>query len=88
MTKNNELSVLSRRERDVLSLIALGHSNAMIAEELMVAETTVKSHVSNIFVKLGAKNRAEASLYAHRSGLVPIEPRASQIVGSDPSNGL
>lgn len=53
-------SSLSHQELRVLSLIAEGNSNKEIAEQLFIAETTVKSHVSNILAKLNAKRRTEA----------------------------
>jgi ATP/maltotriose-dependent transcriptional regulator MalT len=53
-------SSLSGQELKVLSLIAEGNSNKEIAEQLFIAETTVKSHVSNILTKLNAKRRTEA----------------------------
>jgi pimeloyl-ACP methyl ester carboxylesterase/DNA-binding CsgD family transcriptional regulator len=60
---------LSRREVDVLRLIAAGKSNAQIADELVISQNTVIRHVSNIFAKIGAANRAEAASYATRNGL-------------------
>ena len=65
----NELG-LSKRELDVLSLIAQGLSNQEIAEELFISISTVKTHTSNIYSKLGTKNRAGAILVARNSGLV------------------
>lgn len=53
-------SSLSNQELQVLQLVADGHSNKEIGELLFIAETTVKSHVSNILMKLGAKRRTEA----------------------------
>jgi DNA-binding NarL/FixJ family response regulator len=60
---------LSEREVDVLRLIAAGRSNAQIAEALVISPNTVARHVSNIFDKTGAANRAEATAYALRNGL-------------------
>jgi LuxR family transcriptional regulator, maltose regulon positive regulatory protein len=54
------LDPLSERELEVLHLIANGDSNYEIAEQLVVAVSTVKRHVSNIFSKLGATNRTQA----------------------------
>jgi DNA-binding NarL/FixJ family response regulator len=62
--------VLSARELEVLRLIAAGRSNAQIAEALVISPNTVGRHVSNIFDKTGAANRAEAAAYALRNGLV------------------
>jgi two-component system, NarL family, response regulator LiaR len=62
---------LTTREIDVLRLLALGKSNKEIALELIVGETTVKTHVSNILMKLNLPSRTQAALYAVRIGLVP-----------------
>jgi DNA-binding NarL/FixJ family response regulator len=51
---------LTAREREVMQLLARGHSNRQIADELVVSEKTVKNHVHNAYLKLGVKRRAEA----------------------------
>jgi DNA-binding CsgD family transcriptional regulator/pimeloyl-ACP methyl ester carboxylesterase len=61
---------LSSREVEVLRLVASGRSNQQIADALVISLFTVNRHVSNIFAKTGAANRAEATSYAHRNGLV------------------
>jgi DNA-binding NarL/FixJ family response regulator len=61
---------LSAREREVLRLVAAGRSNKEIGAELKVTERTVKFHVTAIFNKLGADNRAQAVAIAHERGLV------------------
>jgi len=60
---------LSSRELEVLRLIVAGKSNQQIADELVISPNTVGRHVSNIFDKIGAANRAEAATYALRQGL-------------------
>ena len=60
---------LSRRESEVLMLVAAGKTNRAIASELFISEKTVARHVSNIFKKLGLASRAEATAYAYRHGL-------------------
>jgi DNA-binding NarL/FixJ family response regulator len=61
---------LSPRERDVLHLVVEGKSNKEIAAALNVTERTVKFHMTSIFNKLGAENRAQAASLAHQRGLV------------------
>jgi NarL family two-component system response regulator LiaR len=61
---------LTDREREVLTLIARGLPNKLIARELSISEKTVKAHVSSILGKLGVSDRTQAALYAVRSGLV------------------
>lgn len=68
--EQNPLMTLSRRESEVLRLIAEGLPNAQIAERLFISEKTVKSHVGNILSKLHLADRTQAAVYAWRSGFV------------------
>jgi pimeloyl-ACP methyl ester carboxylesterase/DNA-binding CsgD family transcriptional regulator len=67
--KSDVEAVLSSREVEVLRLLAAGKSNAQIADELVISQNTVIRHVSNIFAKIAAANRAEAAAYATRHGI-------------------
>jgi DNA-binding NarL/FixJ family response regulator len=66
---------LTRRELEILKLVAEGHSNAQVARRLWVTEQTVKFHLSNVYRKLGVANRTEASRFAQLRGLLaPAKP--------------
>ncbi|NIH85208.1 response regulator [Amycolatopsis granulosa] len=64
------ITVLTDREREVLTLVGAGLSNADIAERLFVVEGTVKAYVSTIFGRLDVRNRVQAAIIAHEAGLV------------------
>jgi DNA-binding NarL/FixJ family response regulator len=66
----SSLGDLTERELDVLRLVARGLSNSEIAEELTIGETTVKTHIGNILMKLDVRDRAQAVVAAYESGLV------------------
>lgn len=68
---------LSSREIAVLKLIAQGLSNHELAEQLHISENTVRSHISNILVKLHLANRTQATLYALREGLASLDKKQS-----------
>lgn len=62
---------ITKRELEILELIAHGMSNREIAEKLFVSENTVKTHLSRVFDKLGAKRRTQAVQIAKETGLIP-----------------
>lgn len=69
---NKKIEILTRREMDVLKLLAFGMYNKEIAEQLRISERTVKNHVSNIFKKISVTDRTQAAVFAIRNNLITI----------------
>ena len=74
--QSNELAQLSERELEILRRVATGASNKEIASQLVISANTVKVHLRNIFAKIGAQSRTEATMYAVRQGWVEVPEAA------------
>ena len=69
---NEKLEKLTKRELQVLKLLAIGKLNRQVAEELDISERTVKNHVSSIFKKIDVKDRTQAAVFTIRNNLINI----------------
>jgi DNA-binding NarL/FixJ family response regulator len=69
-------SVLTAREREIVRHVALGLRNAEVARKLAISEDTVKTHLTNVFQKLGVRDRVQLTLYAIRVGIIDLHERA------------
>ena len=67
---------LTRREREIVRHVALGLRNAEVARKLFISEDTVKTHLNNVFQKVGVRDRVQLTLYAIRMGIIGIEERS------------
>ena len=70
--KDDEIGMLTEREKEVLSLIAQGESNKNIAHKLFISEKTVKNHITSIFRKLKVEDRTQAAIFAIKRRLVEV----------------
>ncbi len=70
MATDEPLDALTPREREVLTLIARGYSNAAIAETFVISEGTVKTHVKRVLAKLDLRDRTQAAIYAYETNFV------------------
>lgn len=73
MRKNEIQDTLTKREIEVLKLVAIGETNREIAIELDISERTVKNHISNLFKKINVSDRTQAAVYAIKNDLIKIK---------------
>jgi DNA-binding NarL/FixJ family response regulator len=81
------MDLLTSREREVLQLIAEGHSNQRIAEDLFISVKTVEAHKAHIMSKLHAQNRTDLIRYAIRKGIVNLEATPDMVVAEESRAG-
>ncbi|MGK5545645.1 response regulator [Streptomyces sp. URMC 127] len=84
-SRRRELARLSVREAEVLSMVGRGLENADIAMQLVVSESTVKTHLYRVMTKLGLRTRAQAVVFAYESGLIAAQERPSGQSPGSPS---
>lgn len=73
LAQTDELTELTPREHEVLRRLALGQSNPMIANALVISEATVRSHIANVLSKLNLRDRTHATLFALKRGLISLD---------------
>jgi DNA-binding NarL/FixJ family response regulator len=73
------LTALTRREREVVEVVARGRTNRQVGEELFISDPTVRHHLCTIFDKLGVASRGELIVYAYRHGLADIPTRENEV---------
>ena len=79
VVKTDAVAALTKRELEILRLVAEGHSNSQLARILWVTEQTVKFHLSNIYRKLDVANRTEASRWAQLNGLLDTSAHVANV---------
>ena len=73
LAAENDLDELTPREHEVLRTVALGRNNARIAIDLQISEATVRSHIANVMNKLNLRDRAHATVFALKRGIVSLD---------------
>ena len=81
----SELATLTHREREVLALLAQGHSQGEIAGELFISSNTVATHLQRVLAKLGVHSRAQAVALAHQQGMIDADVEAHVLSASPPT---